>query len=166
MALITDELDAAHSRMFDWKEIRKIAYYIKVLISEGTNAVRADAFGNCESSDLNTLASILTGFNETSYSSITFPEVSGNVSCWDLEVPPLIDLKECDMSTVEQLPCTETWMQRYEGLESPPHCHTCAALPRAHAVRLTPSQGCHCWWQGLGIVACTLRSTSQGCYCW
>jgi hypothetical protein len=129
MALITDVLYAADSRKIDWKAIHKIACYIKVLISEGTNAERTDALENCESGDLNTLASILTGFNETSYLSIIIPEISGNVSCWDLEVPPLIDFKECDMSSVEQFPCTETWMQRYEGLESPSNCHTCAALP-------------------------------------
>jgi hypothetical protein len=46
-----------------------------------------------------------------------------------MEVPPLIDFKECDMSSVEQFPCTETWMQRYEGLESPSNCHACAQLP-------------------------------------
>jgi len=129
MALITDVLYAADSRKIDWKAIHKIACYIKVLVSEGTNAERTDALENCESGDLNTLASILTGFNETNYLAIIIPEISGNVSCWDLEVPPLIDFKECDMSSVEQFPCTETWMQRYQGLESPSNCHTCAALP-------------------------------------
>ena len=33
------------------------------------------------------------------------------------------------MSSVEQYPCTETWNQRYEGLESPEKCQACAALP-------------------------------------
>jgi hypothetical protein len=129
MALITDVLYAADSRKIDWKAIHKIACYIKVLISDGSNSDRTDALENCESGDLNTLASILTGFNETSYLSIIIPEISGNVSCWDMEVPPLIDFKECDMSSVEQFPCTETWMQRYEGLESPSNCHACAQLP-------------------------------------
>jgi len=46
-----------------------------------------------------------------------------------MDVPPLIDFKECDMSSVHQYPCTETWMGRYVGLESPSHCRECAALP-------------------------------------
>lgn len=33
------------------------------------------------------------------------------------------------MSSVEQFPCTSTWMDRYEGLESPRECTACAALP-------------------------------------
>jgi hypothetical protein len=110
--------------------IHKIACYSKILISHGTNAERTDASENCESGDLNTLVTILTGFNETGYLSIIIiPEISGNVSCWDMEVPPLIDFKECDMTSVHQYPCTETWMQRYEGLESPPSCIECPALP-------------------------------------
>jgi len=59
--------------------------YIQVLISEGTNAIRTAALENCESRDINTFASILTGFKETSYLSIIIPEISGSVSCWDLE---------------------------------------------------------------------------------
>jgi len=128
-ALISDVLYAADSRKIDWKAIHKIACYIKVLISDGTNQERTWALENCESGNLNTLATILTGFNETNYLSIIIPEISGNVSCWDMEVPPLIDFKECDMSSVHQYPCTETWMDRYNGLESPTHCRECAALP-------------------------------------
>jgi hypothetical protein len=128
-ALISDVLYAADSRKIDWKAIHKIACYIKVLISDGSNEDRTNALENCESGDLNTLATILTGFNETNYLSIIIPEISGNVSCWDLEVPPLIDFKECDMSSVAQYPCTETWNQRYEGLESPEKCQACAELP-------------------------------------
>ena len=128
--VINDVLYAADSRQIDWKAIHKIACYIKILISDGTNAERTDALENCESGDLNTLATILTGFNETGYLSIIIiPEISENVSCWDMEVPPLIDFKECDMTSVHQYPCTETWMQRYEGLESPPSCIECPALP-------------------------------------
>jgi len=129
MALIGDVLYAADSRKIDWKAIHKIACYIKVLISDGTNAERTDALDNCESGDLNTLATILTGFNETGYLSIIIPEISGNVSCWDLEVPGLIDFKECDMTSVHQYPCSETWMKRYEGLESPSNCIECPMLP-------------------------------------
>lgn len=33
------------------------------------------------------------------------------------------------MSSVNQYPCTETWMGRYEGLESPTTCRKCADLP-------------------------------------
>jgi len=128
-ALITDVLYAADSRKIDWKAIHKIACYIKVLISDGTNQERTWALENCESGNLNTLATILTGFNETNYLSIIIPEISGNVSCWDMDVPPLIDFKECDMSSVHQFPCTETWMDRYNGLESPTNCRECAALP-------------------------------------
>jgi hypothetical protein len=129
LALIQDVLYAADSRKIDWKAIHKISCYIKVLISDGTNNERTLALESCESGDLNTLANILTGFNESNYLTIIIPEISGNVSCWDLEVPPLIDFKECDMSSVSQFPCTETWMQRYEGLESPTGCSECAALP-------------------------------------
>jgi hypothetical protein len=128
-ALIADVLYAADSRKIDWKAIHKIACYIKVLISDGTNQERTWALENCESGNLNTLATILTGFNETNYLSIIIPEISGNVSCWDMEVPPLIDFKECDMSSVNQYPCTETWMDRYNGLESPSNCRECATLP-------------------------------------
>jgi hypothetical protein len=128
-ALIGDVLYAADSRKIDWKAIHKIACYIKVLISDGTNQERTWALENCESGNLNTLATILTGFNESNYLSIIIPEISGNVSCWDMEVPPLIDFKECDMSSVHQYPCTETWMKRYEGLESPSGCRECAVLP-------------------------------------
>jgi hypothetical protein len=129
LALITDALYAADSRKIDWKAIHKIACYIKVLVSEGTNVQRTLALDNCESGDLNTLATILMGFNETNYLSLIIPEISGNVSCWDLDVPPLIDFKECDMSSVHQYPCTETWEDRYEGLISPGKCVACAALP-------------------------------------
>jgi len=128
-ALIQDVLYAADSRKIDWKAIHKIACYIKVLVSDGTNQERTWALENCESGDLNTLATILTGFNESNYLSLIIPEISGNVSCWDLDVPPLIDFKECDMSSVHQYPCTETWMDRYQGLESPGNCVQCAALP-------------------------------------
>ena len=62
MALI---IDAADSCKIDWKAIHKIAYYIKVLISEGTKAERTDVLENCKSGDLNTLASIFTGFSKT-----------------------------------------------------------------------------------------------------
>merc|ERR1719183_993074 len=129
LALIQDVLYAADSRKIDWKAIHKIACYIKVLVSDGTNQERTWALENCESGNLNTLASILTGFNETNYLSLIIPEISGNVSCWDMDVPPLIDFKECDMSSVHQYPCTETWMGRYAGLESPSHCRECAVLP-------------------------------------
>jgi len=129
MKLINDVLYAADSRKIDWKAIHKIACYIKVLVEDGTNEERTIALNNCESGDLNTLATILTGFNETNYLSIIVPDISGNVSCWDLEVPPLIDFKECDMSSVSEYPCTATWSKRYEGLESPTHCIECAPLP-------------------------------------
>lgn len=33
------------------------------------------------------------------------------------------------MSSVHQYPCTDTWMDRYNGLESPSHCRECAVLP-------------------------------------
>ena len=103
-----------------------------MLISEGTNAV--------ESGDINAWASILTGFKETSYLSIIIPEISGGVSCWDLEVPPRIDFKECDMSSVKQFLCNDTPMQRHEGFffvtmnaiwhfydaAGVHSCHTCA----------------------------------------
>jgi hypothetical protein len=128
-ALINDVLYAADSRKIDWKAIHKIACYIKVLVSEGTNEERTTALHNCESGDLNTLATILTGFNESNYLSLIIPEISQNVSCWDLEVPPLIDFKECDMSSVEQFPCTDTWNKRYAGLESPAECTSCPTLP-------------------------------------
>jgi hypothetical protein len=128
-ALISDVLYAADSRKIDWKAIHKIACYIKVLISDGTNQERTWALENCESGNLNTLATILTGINETNYLSIIIPEISGNVSCWDMEVPPLIDFKECDMSSVHQYPCTENWMNRYNGFESPGDCSACNALP-------------------------------------
>jgi hypothetical protein len=129
LALIQDSLYAADSRKIDWKAIHKIACYIKVLVSDGTNVQRTLALDNCESGDLNTLATILMGFNETNYMSLIIPEISGNVSCWDLEVPPLIDFKECDMSSVHQYPCTPTWEERYVGLESPKECSKCAELP-------------------------------------
>ena len=91
------------------------ACYIQVLISEGTKAVRTAALENCESRDIHTLASILTGFKETSYLSIIIPEIRGVRSCWDLEVPPRIDFKECDISSVKQFLCDAIWMQRHEG---------------------------------------------------
>ena len=52
-----------------------------MLIPEGTDAVRTTALENSESGDINTLASILTGFKETSYLSIIIPEISGGVRC-------------------------------------------------------------------------------------
>jgi polyhydroxyalkanoate synthesis regulator phasin len=129
LALIQDSLYAADSRKIDWKAIHKIACYIKVLVSDGTNVQRTLALDNCESGDLNTLATILMGFNESNYLNLIIPEISGNVSCWDLEVPPLIDFKECDMSSVHQYPCTETWEDRYVGLVSPAECTACAEMP-------------------------------------
>jgi hypothetical protein len=114
LALMQDSLYAAASRRIDWKAIHKIACYIMVLVSDGTNVQQTMALDNCESGDLNTLATILTGFNETNYLNLIIPEISGNVSCWDLEVPPLLDFKECDMSSVHQYPCTETWENRYK----------------------------------------------------
>lgn len=127
--LIADVLYKADSRKIDWKAIHKIACYIKVLISEGTNDERTNALESCESGDLNTLATILTGFNETNYLSVIVPEISQNVSCWDMEVMPLIDLKQCDMSSVANYPCSEKWTDRYLGLESPRECTACPALP-------------------------------------
>ena len=75
------ETCASHSCARQYDE----SCYIQVLISEGTNAARTAALENCESRDINTLTSILTGFKETSYLSIIIPEISGSVSCWDLE---------------------------------------------------------------------------------
>lgn len=40
--LIADSLYAADSRKIDWKAIHKIACYIKVLVSDGTNEERTD----------------------------------------------------------------------------------------------------------------------------
>jgi hypothetical protein len=128
--LIADALYAADSRKIDWKAIHKIACYIKVLVADAPNDVRIDALNKCESGNLNTLATILTGFEESNYLSMIIPEISGNVSCWDLDVPPLIDFKECDMNLISQFPCTETWMNRYEGLGgTTAKCTACAELP-------------------------------------
>jgi hypothetical protein len=49
LALIQDVLYAADSRKIDWKAIHKIACYIKVLVSDGTNQERTYALENCES---------------------------------------------------------------------------------------------------------------------
>jgi len=117
----------ADSRKIDWKAIHKIECYINVLISTETNEVRAKDLLNCEAGNLNTIETILTGFNETNYLSLIIPEI--NVSCWDLDVPQFIDFKECDMSSVKQHPCTEDWMARYNGLIAPADCTECAPIP-------------------------------------
>jgi hypothetical protein len=117
----------ADSRKIDWKAIHKIECYINVLISTETNEVRAKDLLNCEAGNLNTIETILTGFNETNYLSLIVPEI--NVSCWDLDVPQYIDFKECDMTSVMQHPCTEDWLARYNGLIAPAECTECAPIP-------------------------------------
>jgi hypothetical protein len=117
----------ADGRKIDWKAIHKIECYINVLISTETNDVRAKALLNCEAGNLNTIETILTGFNETNYLSLIAPEI--NVSCWNMEVPGYIDWKECDMTSVKQYPCTEQWMDRYNGLTAPAECTECAPIP-------------------------------------
>jgi hypothetical protein len=117
----------ADGRKIDWKAIHKIECYINVLISADTNTVRAKDLLNCEAGNLNTIETILTGFNETNYLSIIAPEI--NVSCWNLDVPQYIDWKECDMTSVHQYPCTEKWMDRYNGLTAPAECTECAPIP-------------------------------------
>jgi len=125
--LIKSVMYNADSRKIDWKAIHKIECYINVLISTESNAVRAKDLLNCEAGNLNTIETILTGFNETNYLSIIVPEI--NVSCWDLDVPQYIDWKECDMSSVSQHPCTEDWLARYNGLIAPAECTECAPIP-------------------------------------
>jgi len=115
------------SRKIDWKAIHKIECYINVLVSSETNEIRAKDLLNCEAGNLNTIETILTGFNETNYLSIIIPEI--NVSCWDIEIPQFIDFKECDMSSVQQHPCTEDWTNRYNGLVAPADCTECAPIP-------------------------------------
>jgi hypothetical protein len=117
----------ADSRKIDWKAIHKIECYINVLISTESNELRAKDLLHCEAGNLNTIETILTGFNETNYLSLIVPEI--NVSCWDLDVPQFIDFKECDMSSVAQHPCTEDWMARYNGLIAPAPCTECAPIP-------------------------------------
>jgi len=125
--LVKSVMYNADSRKIDWKAIHKIECYINVLISTETNEVRAKDLLNCEAGNLNTIETILTGFNETNYLSLIVPEI--NVSCWDLDVPQYIDFKECDMSSVQQHPCTEDWMARYNGLIAPASCTECAPIP-------------------------------------
>jgi hypothetical protein len=125
--LVKSVMYNADSRKIDWKAIHKIECYINVLISTETNAVRAKDLLNCEAGNLNTIETILTGFNETNYLSLIVPEI--NVSCWDMDVPQYIDFKECDMTSVQQHPCTEDWMARYNGLIAPADCTECAPIP-------------------------------------
>jgi polyhydroxyalkanoate synthesis regulator phasin len=125
--LVKSVMYNADSRKIDWKAIHKIECYINVLISTETNEIRAKDLLNCEAGNLNTIETILTGFNETNYLSLIVPEI--NVSCWDLDVPQFIDFKECDMSSVKQHPCTEDWMARYNGLIAPADCTECAPIP-------------------------------------
>jgi hypothetical protein len=127
MDLIKSVLYNAESRKIDWKAIHKIECYINVLISTESNELRAKDLLNCEAGNLNTIETILTGFNETNYLSLIVPEI--NVSCWDLDIPQFIDFKECDMSSVSQHPCTEDWMARYNGLIAPAPCTACAPIP-------------------------------------
>jgi hypothetical protein len=127
MDLIKSVMYNADSRKIDWKAIHKIECYINVLVSTETNDVRAKDLLNCEAGNLNTIETILTGFNETNYLSLIIPEI--NVSCWDLEIPQFIDFKECDMSSVQQHPCTEDWLARYNGLIAPADCTECAPIP-------------------------------------
>jgi len=127
MDLIKAVMYNADSRKIDWKAIHKIECYINVLISTESNEIRAKDLLNCEAGNLNTIETILTGFNETNYLSLIVPEI--NVSCWDLEVPQFIDFKECDMSSVQQHPCTEDWTNRYNGLIAPADCTECAPIP-------------------------------------
>jgi polyhydroxyalkanoate synthesis regulator phasin len=127
MELVKTVMYNADSRKIDWKAIHKIECYINVLISTESNEIRAKDLLNCEAGNLNTIETILTGFNETNYLSLIVPEI--NVSCWDLEVPQFIDFKECDMSSVKQHPCTEDWLSRYNGLIAPAPCTECAPIP-------------------------------------
>jgi len=127
MDLLNTVMYNADGRKIDWKAIHKIECYINVLVSTETNEVRAKDLLNCEAGNLNTIETILTGFNETNYMSIIAPEI--NVSCWNLDVPQFIDWKECDMTSVHQYPCTEKWMDRYNGLTAPAECTECAPIP-------------------------------------
>jgi hypothetical protein len=126
-ALVKTVMYNSDSRKIDWKAIHKIECYINVLISTESNDIRAKDLLNCEAGNLNTIETILTGFNETNYLSLIVPEI--NVSCWDLDVPQYIDFKECDMTSVAQHPCTEDWMARYNGLIAPAECTDCAPIP-------------------------------------
>lgn len=125
--LVNTVLYNADSRKIDWKAIHKIECYINVLISTEANEVRAKDLLNCEAGNLNTIESILTGFNETNYLSLIQPDI--NVSCWDIDIPRYIDFKECDMSSVSQYPCTEKWNDRYNGLYRADTCTECAPIP-------------------------------------
>jgi len=127
MDLLNTVMYNADGRKIDWKAIHKIECYINVLVSTETNEVRAKDLLNCEAGNLNTIETILTGFNETNYLSLIAPEI--NVSCWNLDVPQYIDWKECDMTSVHQYPCTEKWMDRYNGLTAPADCTECAPIP-------------------------------------
>jgi hypothetical protein len=127
MDLLNTVMYNADGRKIDWKAIHKIECYINVLVSTETNEVRAKDLLNCEAGNLNTIETILTGFNETNYLSVIAPEI--NVSCWNLDVPQFIDWKECDMTSVHQYPCTEKWMDRYNGLTAPAECTECAPIP-------------------------------------
>jgi len=127
MDLLNTVMYNADGRKIDWKAIHKIECYINVLVSVDSNEVRANDLLNCEAGNLNTIETILTGFNETNYMSVIAPEI--NVSCWNLEVPQFIDWKECDMTSVHQYPCTEKWMDRYNGLTAPAECTECAPIP-------------------------------------
>jgi len=127
MDLLNTVMYNADGRKIDWKAIHKIECYINVLVSTETNEVRAKDLLNCEAGNLNTIETILTGFNETNYLSVIAPEI--NVSCWNLDVPQFIDWKECDMTSVHQYPCTEKWMDRYNGLTAPSECTECAPIP-------------------------------------
>jgi hypothetical protein len=126
-ALIQTVQYNSDSRKIDWKAIHKLECYINVLISDEVNEVRSQDLLNCEAGNLNTIETILTGFNETNYLSMIIPEI--NVSCWDLDVPQYIDFKECDMSSVSAYPCTDKWLDRYNGLESPEMCGECSPIP-------------------------------------
>jgi hypothetical protein len=139
MDLLKTVMYNADGRKIDWKAIHKIECYINVLISTENNEVRAKDLLNCEAGNLNTIETILTGFNETNYLSIIAPEI--NVSCWNLDVPQYIDWKECDMTSVSQYPCTEKWMDRYNGLTAPADCTECAPIPDEFQYHLTQDDG-------------------------
>jgi hypothetical protein len=138
MDLLKTVMYNADGRKIDWKAIHKIECYINVLISSETNAVRAKDLLNCEAGNLNTIETILTGFNETNYLGIIAPEI--NVSCWNLDVPQYIDWKECDMTSVNQYPCTEKWMDRYNGLTAPAECTECAPIPDEFQYHMTDQE--------------------------
>jgi hypothetical protein len=125
--LVNTVMYNADSRKIDWKAIHKIECYINVLISTEANDVRAKDLLHCEAGNLNTIQSILTGFNETNYLGLIVPDI--NASCWDIDIPRYIDFKECDMSSVSQFPCTEKWNDRYNGLYRADSCTECAPIP-------------------------------------